>query len=246
MEKIFLEIFESLPRQGPGDKASTRRAFEKLRLPEYPEILDAGCGTGAQTLTLAALTRGRITALDSHPEFIKILRKNIRRKHLEERIIPLEGDMGNLTFPPESFDAIWSEGAAYIIGFGRALWYWRKFLTPGGGLAASELVWFRDNPPEEAAAYFTREYPDIKYYKDIFSVISGAGYELLEYFPLPESAWWENFYSPAIKKLAEMKIKHGTAKSAMAVIGEFEKEIDFHRKYSGYCGYGFYVMKKKI
>ncbi|WP_286952722.1 MULTISPECIES: hypothetical protein [Aminobacterium] len=40
MEKYFYEIFESLPRQGPGDVASTKKAFEKLvGLPDRLGIL---------------------------------------------------------------------------------------------------------------------------------------------------------------------------------------------------------------
>jgi hypothetical protein len=41
MDEIFFEIFESLPRQGPGDRASTEKAFRPLEgLPERPDILD--------------------------------------------------------------------------------------------------------------------------------------------------------------------------------------------------------------
>ena len=56
--EIFFEIFESLPRQGPGNLASARKALCLCKnLPETLEILDLGCGTGSQTLQLAELTQ---------------------------------------------------------------------------------------------------------------------------------------------------------------------------------------------
>jgi len=77
MDEIFFEIFEALPRQGPGDEKSTRKAFKKLgELPDRPEILDVGCGTGVQTLALAKLTPGKITAFDNHV---------IRQRHQDKK-----------------------------------------------------------------------------------------------------------------------------------------------------------------
>jgi len=67
----FYEIYEALPRQGPGDRARTQRALEVLPpLIEVHRILDIGCGSGAQTLDLARATEARIVAVDNHPPFI--------------------------------------------------------------------------------------------------------------------------------------------------------------------------------
>jgi methylase of polypeptide subunit release factors len=65
MIDLLIALHHGLPRQGPGDLASTSRALALCtELPTAPDILDIGCGTGAQTLTLAAATTGRITALE--------------------------------------------------------------------------------------------------------------------------------------------------------------------------------------
>lgn len=73
---IIFEIFEDLPRQGPGLDECTRRAFEMLTgLPERPEILDVGCGAGTQTIALARLSPGRITAVDVHEPMLDELRR---------------------------------------------------------------------------------------------------------------------------------------------------------------------------
>lgn len=58
-ETYMYEFFGALPRQGPGDRESTRKAFRMVEgLPQKPEILDLGCGTGKQALDLASLTTG--------------------------------------------------------------------------------------------------------------------------------------------------------------------------------------------
>ena len=63
---IYEEIFEYLPRQGPGSRAVTRQALELAAssLPENPRILDVGCGSGASSLLLAQVSGAHVTAVD--------------------------------------------------------------------------------------------------------------------------------------------------------------------------------------
>jgi methylase of polypeptide subunit release factors len=54
MTDIFFELHQNLPREGPGDAASTLKAFRLMKnLPAQPRILDVGCGPGMQTIELA-------------------------------------------------------------------------------------------------------------------------------------------------------------------------------------------------
>jgi ubiquinone/menaquinone biosynthesis C-methylase UbiE len=245
MEEIYYQIFEALPRQGPGDERSTKRAFHKLAgLPEHPEILDIGCGTGGQTMVLAKLTPGKITALDNHAPFIKKLKRDAVKAGCADRIQCVVGDMASMSFPKRSFDVIWSEGAAFVMGFNNALKAWRPLLRPKGYMALSELVWFKKRAPKEVKDFFAREYLDMKYYEHIFSIIESAGYKMIDYFPLPGKSWWTDYYTPAEKKLAEMRRKYQNNKKAQAIFDSFQLEIDMHRKYSKYYGYGFYIMQK--
>ncbi len=59
MEKLFFEIVETLPRQGPGSHSSGKRALDlRAGLPPSPAVLDLGSGAGAQTIHFAELTTG--------------------------------------------------------------------------------------------------------------------------------------------------------------------------------------------
>jgi ubiquinone/menaquinone biosynthesis C-methylase UbiE len=245
MEELYFKIFEALPRQGPGDEESTKKAFQTLSdLPQCPEILDVGCGNGSQTLVLAKLSQGNIAALDKHAPFIDILKHKARQAGLETKIQCVVGDMAAMNFPKEHFDVIWSEGAAYNMGFTQALTSWNAFLKQNGYLVVSELVWFKKEVPQEISEYFAREYPDMQYYEDVYAMIKLAGYEMIGYFPLPSQSWWTDYYTPAEKKLAEMREEHQSNEDAQSIVDAFQLEINMHRKYFEYYGYGFYIMRK--
>jgi SAM-dependent methyltransferase len=246
MDPLFYEIFEALPRQGPGDDASTQKAFGKLTdLPKQPEILDVGCGAGKQTMVLARLTSGKITALDNHPPFIEPLKRSLSQAGYQDRVKCVVGDMAAMDFKDGSFDLIWSEGAVFIIGFEQALKSWKRLLRPNGYLVVSDLVWFNTDAPQEVKDFFTRLDPNIKYYKDIYPLIDSAGYKLVDYFPLPDESWLRYYYTPLEKVLAEKKIKYRGDPAAQAIIEPLQLEMEMYKKYRAYYGYGFYIMQNQ-
>ena len=108
--KLFLELFESLPRQGPGSRACAARAHSLCSdLTSDPKILDLGCGVGAQTMHLAEFTSGIITAVDIHAPSIEHLKARVAELGLSKRVIPMAAEMTDTGLPPESFDLVWSE-----------------------------------------------------------------------------------------------------------------------------------------
>ena len=135
MPEIFWEIHSGLPREGPGDNESTRKAYRMLKgLPENPRILDIGCGPGMQTIELAKLSSGRIDALDSHQPFLEQLKKSAKKEGVDDIIKTVNGDMFNLSYENSSFDLVWSEGSIFVIGFEKGLREWRRLLTEKGYL----------------------------------------------------------------------------------------------------------------
>lgn len=245
MNDLFYEIFEDLPRQGPGDMESTKKALSMVDgLPPDPEILDIGCGVGKQTIDLACLTNGRILAVDNHEAFLKKLALNVKKSNCLAEISVAAGDMAALDFPPESFDIIWSEGAAYSMGFKNALLAWRPLVRPKGSIVVSELVWFRRDPPHEVKNFFLTEYPAMKCLEEHFPTFEALGYLLTGHFHLPDESWWTDYYRPMEKKLAELRVKYRGKVEAQELYDRFDIELDMHRKYSAYYGYAFYIMKR--
>ena len=242
--RLFWEIHSDLPREGPGDNVSTRMAFSMCEgLPRAPRVLDIACGPGMQTLELARLTDGDITAIDTHKPFLDELRRRARAAGVEGRITPAEASMFDLPFEPGSFDLIWCEGAAYIMGLEAAFTGWRPLLAEGGYLALTEACWLKPNPPAEAAAFWT-EYPGMGTVADASAIIARAGYAEIGHFTLPDASWWDDYYTPKEARLAMLEAKYAASPADLTALAEARRELDVHRRYSDYYGYVFFVARK--
>jgi ubiquinone/menaquinone biosynthesis C-methylase UbiE len=96
---IFFEIYKDLPRQGPGNNESTRKVFSLLTdLSPNPSILDVGCGTGMQTIELAKLTDGNITAVDNYQPYLEQLKSQLLVEGLAEKVVTVNASMLSLEF----------------------------------------------------------------------------------------------------------------------------------------------------
>ncbi len=241
----FHEIYEDLPRQGPGERASTERALRLLPpLREDQRILDIGCGSGAQTLDLARATAARIVAVDRHPPFLARLARRVAELGLDERITVQLGDMQDLAFADGSFDVVWSEGAIFIMGFARGLASWRRLLAPGGYLVVSELCWLSGDPPAELYELFLNECPDMGDAAARRSAVAEAGYRLVADFVLPDSGWWESYYVHLGERLERFRREHAGEEEALAVAARSEQEIELYRRHPGTFGYIFFVLQR--
>lgn len=245
--KYFFEIFEPCFRLGPGDDETTIRVFKMLKgLPDKPEILDIGCGNGAQSLVLAGNFNCHITAIDNHEPFLVFFREKINDNNLHNKITVINKDMNNMDFSNESFDIIWSEGALYSMGFENGLKKIKKLLKTNGYIAISELCWFLDNRPKEISDFFNNMYPDIKNIEDNMSMIEKLDYKIINHFSMPKSSWQIEFYDPLQKSLNNVKDKYKNKdnKEAHDVINMIQLEIDMYKKYSDYYGYEFFILQK--
>ena len=72
IEERMIEFFEPLDLLGPADPACSRRALGSVQLgPEF-KVVDAGCGTGRQTLQLLQETEASVTATDLSQSLLNI------------------------------------------------------------------------------------------------------------------------------------------------------------------------------
>jgi ubiquinone/menaquinone biosynthesis C-methylase UbiE len=245
LDSYFYELFENLPRQGPGDNESTRKALGMMRpLPDTVDVLDIGCGSGMQTIELAGHINGTITALDNHQPFLDELERRAAREGLSGRIKTVNGSMFSLGFAESSFDVVWCEGAIFIIGFEQGLEAFRRVLKPGGYIAVSDLCWLRDDPPREIADFFGIEYPPIPSVAEVLEIVKKTGYEPVGSFTLPESTWWDSYYRPVEKGVEGMRRKYPGNERVEDLCRRMERETDMYRKYASYYGYVFFVMRK--
>lgn len=241
---IFYEIHEALPREAPGDEASTLRAWRALRgLPASPSVLDIGCGPGMQTVALVRASGAVVTALDIHRPFLNELVSRSIKACAAPRVHAVQAYMDALPFAGP-FDVIWAEGSIYIIGFADGLRRWRRLLKPGGWLAATELSWIKPEPPREIAEYWQGEYPGMATAEQNVAAANAAGYSVAERFTLPESAWWEPYYRPMEDRVAELRVKYRGDESAQRLLDVRSREVEMYRKYSAWYGYVFYVMQR--
>lgn len=243
-EEIFFEVFEPLPRQGPGSRACARRALALCtELPSSPRILDLGCGSGAQTLHLASLTKGTIVAVDCHAPLIERLRAKVDECGLSARVEARVGDMSALALPTKSFDLVWSEGALYNWGLASALPACASLLSVGGYLAFTEAVWrTTDAPPEVREAF--ADYATMGRVEDVLPLIKESGLSLVDHFDLSDEAWWDDFYAPMERQIERLGVKYAGDAEALAALGEVAKEPAMHRRNGHHYGYTFFVARR--
>lgn len=243
---IFLEVYESLPRQGPGNRACAARALALCQgLPASPAILDLGCGVGGQTLHLADLApTGSIIALDRHAPSIERLRAAIAARGLASRVSAIVGDMAQAGLPPGRFDLVWSEGALYNLGLSQALRIAHDWLRPGGYIAFTDAIWRKADPPVEVKACFEADYPTMGTLGDDLAAIRDGGFTLAGHFTLPDEAWWTDFYTPMEARIAELRRKYADDAEAMAILDPLAGEPEMHRRHSDYYAYEFFVARR--
>lgn len=243
--EIFYDVYGAIPRQGPGNRASAERALRLCTdLPPSPVVLDLGCGVGAQTIYLAAITSGSILAVDSHPPSIERLNSTVDELGISQRVRAIVGDMASLDLPPASYDLIWSEGALYQIGIERALQICHVLLRPGGYLVFTDAIWRKENPPDEVKAGFDMDYPSMGWLEDILAAIQRSGFELAGHFTLPDEAWWDDFYTPMALRIEQLRGSYGDDAEATAILDQLAREPEIHRRYSDFYAYEFFVGRR--
>ena len=243
---LISSMFEGLPRQGPGLDEATAYAFSFLP-PDAKRgrILDIGCGSGMQDLTLARISPdSHITATDLHQPFLDDLTNRAKTAGLDRNITTRQASMDNLPFDEEIFDIVWAEGSAFIIGILPALQTWKKFIKPQGYMMISDCTWYTNSPSEECKNFFNEISPDMPSVPEAEEMIRSEGYSLIGLFRLADTGWWNHFYKPLTARLGMLKEKFTDNSDAQCIIQGLEMEMDIHRKYSHEYGYTYFIMKK--
>jgi SAM-dependent methyltransferase len=241
--QLLVDLHKDGPRQGPGgyDETDLAIALSGLKGKSSLEIADIGCGTGAATLVLARELDAHVTAVDLIPQFLARLDDVAGRTGVADRITTLSASMDALPFAEAAYDAIWSEGAIYNMGFAAGVEAWRKHLKPGGVLAVSELTWLTDSRPTELQAHWDREYPEVDTASRKMAILERLGFSPIGYFPLPEHCWLDNYYRPMQQRFRAYLGRHRDSAAALAIVAAEEKEIALYERYKAFVSYGYYI-----
>ncbi|HOT03893.1 MAG TPA: class I SAM-dependent methyltransferase [Methanolinea sp.] len=244
-DELFYLLFGSLPRQGPGCTAATRRAWKSLSsLPDRPRILDVGCGTGTQTRDLARLSAGSIIAVDNYRPFLRSVLEWVAREGARTRVCTLRASMDALPFRNEAFDVIWSEGAIDIMGFAKGLAAWKPLCRRGGYLVISDLTLFQSEPPAELLDFLKTYNVTLRTEEEKAGEIRDAGLLLLSTFRLDEAGWLEHFYEPMAEKIAALRPAVVSSPERAAVLDSLAREGEMYRKFRKWYGYTFYMIQR--
>ena len=242
---LFFELYSGLPRQGPGDCDSTRRAFSLVPpLGPSARILDIGCGTGTQTLESGQVLRGGHRG-GGRPSTLR--RGTQQEGGAARRRRPSD-------CPRRRHDLSRPAGEALRPGL-----VGRRDLQHGlrrGSRGVADPA-PAGRPSRRVRAMLARarsasgmpgvlhvRYPAIRGIAANRAAVARCGYALVGDFCLPSSAWWRNYYDPLLSNIASFKARHAGDPAADAIAGQSEREIGMYRKYADYCGYVFFVMRE--
>ncbi len=233
----FGRVFEGLDRWGPGTETETLRALSKI--PFSPQsMMDVGCGNGVATMILAEHSVAMITAVDNDEPALARLSKQLKEAGLSDRVTTRCVSMTELPFKAASFDVIWAEASAYVMGVTKTLEQWRRFLKKDGVLVFSDLVWISANPPAELQEFWENEYPDMTTVSVRIEQAEAAGYQVLDSFALSEEAW-KAYYEPLQKRIETLAPEMPNS----AAVLDMEKELAVYRQNQNDFGYQFFILK---
>lgn len=226
----FMALYTGLPREGPGTVDSLLNVLEIANTPPLGRVLDAACGSGADSKTLRrALPNVELIGIDKQEAFISAAKA---------RGIEADFQTGDMLWPEGEFDLIWCAGAVYFFGVETALDAWRSHLRPQGRMAFSEVVWL-GQPSPAAKTFWDEAYPQMATQNGLAARIEASGYKVLSAEPLGR-AGWEGYYAALRKNIANLK---GQSAVMDGVIAETEAEITLFDSDFGCYDYVVYLTE---
>ena len=147
--------------------------------------------------------------------------------------------MDDPPFPNASFDLVWAEGTAYILGWDKALRQWKRLLAPNGKLVATDTFWLTENRSPGAAAFWAAD-PLMMTVDDAAEIARRAGYVVVDTYVQPESDWCDEYYDPLSSRVDELA--PGADPQMQEALAMTSTEIDVRRRYGAEYGHVGFVL----
>ena len=235
-------MYGGLDKLGPGTDEFTRQVLRDLPRQHFSRVVDAGCGSGRQTLVLAAALDTPIHALDNHAPFLRRLEQRAEALGLAQRVVTHCMDMAGLADAFQDLDLLWSEGSIYNLGFAGGLEAWAPALAEGGFLVASEMCWLDGTATSRVKCFWHAAYPGMGSVEQNCQSARAAGYQVLSTRVLPRQAWREGYYDILGPRAATL-LQHEDA-TVRALAAENIEEIEVFDEAGDSCGYVFYSLQR--
>lgn len=235
-------LFGGLEKLGPGANTETLHVLGLLPKRRFRMVVDAGCGTGRQTLVLAKDLRVTVNAVDSYEPFLTDLQNRAQAAKLDSLVKTHCMDMKDIPEVFQGIDLLWSEGAAYNIGFQNALMTWREAMVNDGLVVVSELSWLKEEAPDAVEEFFRTSYPDMRSVQQNIAVAKAAGYKLLTTYTLPRNSWVEGYYDLLTPRAKDLLDHRDATVREFAI--ETVREIEVFELSEDSYGYVFYVLQR--
>jgi trans-aconitate methyltransferase len=235
-------LFGGMEKLAPGGNPYTLQALHQLPTQQFQTIVDVGCGTGRQTIALAQELNTLIHAIDSHQPFLDHLNQRAAIANLTSLIQTHCLDMQEVPQVFHTIDLLWSEGAAYNIGFPNALSLWKSAIAPGGFAVISELSWLDNQPPDAAQKFFSTAYPAMRSVQGNRAIAQESGYRVLFTSILPREAWVNGYYD-LLEPRAQALLEHPD-REVRAIARETLEEIQVFEMAEDSYGYVFYGLQR--
>lgn len=240
LEEAMYLFYDGIEILGPGSENTTRKLLEIV--PDSTtkmSAVDIGCGTGRSSIVLAK-NDVNVVSVDDHQSFLDTLNEKANSLGLDTKIRTKNMSMDEMDLPEKSFDILWSEASAYVIGFRKALKDWRKYLKPNGYTVVTECCWTTETPSKELVDFWAEEYPGMISVEEARIIAEELGYEIVSEFNLPESDW-DSYYNPLKKRIQQLK--EDAEPEIQQVIQHTSREIEIRDKYKSDFGYVAFILQ---
>lgn len=236
----FWKIHEDLPRQGPGSDATTENLFSlAAKDGNLKDAIDMGCGPGSSALLLASHGL-HVRCIDTHEPFLEELQKHARRRGLSKYIEAKNASISDVPYPDSSFNLVWSEGTAYLIGWRNALALWKRLLRPQGKLVVTDSFWLTDQRSPDAVTFWKAD-PSMTTVEQATAIATNLGYKLVMTYLQPDSDWFDEYYTPMEDKISRLG-KNASADMKKA-IEDTNFEISVRRRYGNEYGHVGFIFE---
>lgn len=244
--ELIVDFYKYIERQWPGSEKNTLKALNFIDIEKDTplKILDIGCWTWSQTLTLAKYFKWQIIAVDLFGEFLDILNKKATKINIGNDIKTIKCSMDKLPFENNEFDIIWSEWAIYNIWFENWVKYWKNFLKEWWYIALSEITWITNARPKQIQNHRDQEYSEIDTASNKIRILEENWFKPVWYFIIPKECWIDNYYWPMKDTFKSFLDRNNYSEIAKSIVENEQKEMNLYSQYNAYYSYWFYIAKK--